>query len=67
MHSQAQHLDELLKKGGPCGRELEFVLQEVHREITTLGNKSADATLSDQVVAMKLVAAQFKEQVANVE
>ena len=60
-------LDELLKKGGPCGRELEFVLQAVHREITTLGNKSADATLSDQVVAMKLVAAQFKEQVANVE
>jgi uncharacterized protein (TIGR00255 family) len=64
------HLDRLqsmLEKGGPVGRELEFVLQECHREITTLGNKSADVLLSEQVVAMKLLAGQFKEQVANVE
>jgi uncharacterized protein (TIGR00255 family) len=62
-----ERLHAMLEKGGPVGRELEFLLQECHREITTLGNKSADAQLSEQVVAMKLLAGQFKEQVANVE
>ena len=60
-------LQDLLVRGGAVGREFEFLLQEVHREITTLGNKSADAQLSEQVVAMKLLAGQLKEQVANVE
>jgi len=60
-------LHELLANGGACGREIEFLLQEVHREVTTLGNKSADVQLSEQVVAMKLLAGQLKEQVANVE
>lgn len=60
-------LHELLVRGGACGREIEFLLQEVHREVTTLGNKSADPKLSEQVVAMKLLAGQLKEQIANVE
>jgi uncharacterized protein (TIGR00255 family) len=57
----------LLAAGGPCGRELEFVIQECHREVTTLGNKSADAKLSEHLVAMKLLVGQLKEQTANVE
>lgn len=57
----------LLQQGGAVARELEFLLQEIHREITTLGNKSADATLSQHVVTMKLVAGQLKEQVLNLE
>lgn len=64
------HIERLratIKKGGAVGRELEFVLQECHREITTLGNKSSDSRLSEMVVAMKLCAQQLKEQVANVE
>ncbi len=60
-------LRALIEKGGPCGRELEFLIQECHREVTTLGNKSADPKLSELVVGMKLLAAQLKEQVANVE
>ncbi len=62
-----ERLRALLEKGGACGRELEFLIQECHREITTLGNKSSDSKLSEQVVAMKLLASQLKEQVANVE
>ena len=64
------HIERLratIKKGGAVGREFEFVLQECHREITTLGNKSSDGKLSEMVVAMKLCAQQLKEQVANVE
>ncbi len=56
-----------ISKGGAVGREFEFMLQECHREITTLGNKSTDSKMSELVVAMKLCAQQLKEQVANVE
>ncbi len=59
--------EELLGRGGPVGAELDFVLQEAHREANTLGNKSADAALSREVVALKLVLKQLKEQAANVE
>ncbi len=64
------HLDRVeqgMIQGGAVGRELEFILQECHREITTLGNKSSDPALSKEVVAMKLLAGQMKEQLANVE
>ena len=57
----------LLKAGGPIGRELEFLIQECHREVTTLGSKSSDAKLSAFVVAMKLAIQRMKEQAANVE
>ncbi len=60
-------LRELLTAGGPIGRELEFVLQECHREVTTLGNKTSDAAASAVVVEMKLAVQQLREQVANVE
>lgn len=62
-----ERFQALLQQGGAVARELEFLLQEIHREITTLGNKSADATLSQHVVTMKLVAGQLKEQVMNLE
>ncbi|MFT7516932.1 MAG: hypothetical protein ACI84O_000717 [Myxococcota bacterium] len=64
------HIERLrttIKKGAAIGREFEFMLQECHREVTTLGNKSADAKLSEIVVAMKICVQQLKEQVANVE
>ncbi len=60
-------LEALLAAGGPAGRELEFLLQECQREVTTLGNKSADARLSATVVAMKLAVQRLREQSANVE
>lgn len=62
-----QRLAEKVKAGGPVGRELEFLVQECHREVTTLGNKSSDQKLSESVVAMKMVVQQMKEQLANVE
>lgn len=60
-------LQDLIEEGGTCGREIEFLIQECHREVTTLGNKSSDVRLSELVVAMKVLAGQLKEQVANVE
>lgn len=62
-----ERLDGLLAGGGAPGRELEFLLQECQREVTTLGNKASDAALSETVVAMKLAVQQMREQAANVE
>jgi uncharacterized protein (TIGR00255 family) len=49
------------------GREIEFVLQELHRETNTLGSKSADPVLSNYVVEMKLQLEKMREQALNIE
>ena len=67
LHIHLDRLADKLRLGGALGRELEFLVQECHREVTTLGNKSSDSVLSEFVVAQKLVLQQMKEQLANVE
>jgi len=62
-----ERLRELLGAGGAIGRELEFLLQEFHREVTTLGSKTTDALAVATILEMKLTVQQLKEQVANVE
>ena len=67
LHIHLDRLADKLRLGGAIGRELEFLVQECHREVTTLGNKSSDSVLSELVMAQKLVLQQMKEQLANVE
>jgi uncharacterized protein (TIGR00255 family) len=50
-----------------AGRTLGFILQEMHREVNTLGAKSDDPELSEKVVRMKNILASIKEQAANVQ
>ena len=64
------HLDQMLgilEKGGLAGRKLEFLLQETNREINTLGNKAQDYQLSQEVVALKVLNEQLREQILNIE
>ncbi len=66
----ASHVDQfraLLDDPGPVGRKLEFLLQELHREVNTLGAKSADADLSRLVVDVKSDLERMREQIQNVE
>jgi uncharacterized protein (TIGR00255 family) len=58
---------ELLEAPGPQGRRLEFLLQEMHREVNTLGSKAADAAIAAEVVAMKAELEKMREQLQNVE
>lgn len=60
-------LEELLRRGGSVGRELEFLTQECQREITTLGSKLPEANLSVLLLRMKVIVQRLKEQAANVE
>ncbi|MBI5511094.1 MAG: YicC family protein [Deltaproteobacteria bacterium] len=62
-----EHARELLAQGDDVGRRLDFLAQEMLREANTIGSKSADASLSQQVVELKAQVEQLKEQVANVE
>jgi uncharacterized protein (TIGR00255 family) len=53
--------------GEPVGRRLDFLMQELNREANTLGSKSADAMTTQQVVDLKVLIEQMREQVQNVE
>jgi uncharacterized protein (TIGR00255 family) len=57
----------VLRTGGEVGRTLEFLAQEMHREVNTIGSKSSDTEISRLVVALKTELEKLKEQVANVE
>jgi len=64
------HIDEvtrLLQKGGVIGRRLDFFMQELHREVNTLGSKSASTISSHKAVDMKVLIEQMREQIQNIE
>jgi uncharacterized protein (TIGR00255 family) len=58
---------ELIRKGGPIGRRLDFLAQEFHREANTCCSKSNDVELTNTGLEMKNVIEQFREQVQNLE
>jgi len=64
------HLDhalELLEKEEPVGRELNFLTQELQREVNTLGSKVRDSAVVKEVLRMKSELERFREQVQNIE
>lgn len=61
------HFAEALHGAGPAGRRLDFLAQEISRELNTLGAKGRDSELSRLVVEAKIVCEQLREQVQNVE
>jgi uncharacterized protein (TIGR00255 family) len=66
----ASHITELrriLSRGGPAGKRLDFLLQELNREANTLGSKAANIDLTNAAVELKLLIEQIREQVQNIE
>ena len=64
------HLDQFeghLKGDGEIGRKAEFILQEIGREIHTIGSKANDLQLSKHVIELKNELERIREQIANVE
>ncbi|HJT81020.1 MAG TPA: YicC/YloC family endoribonuclease [Chthoniobacterales bacterium] len=56
-----------LRKNEPVGRTLEFITQEIFRELNTLGAKANDASISQRVVACKAELEKIREQIQNLE
>jgi uncharacterized protein (TIGR00255 family) len=64
------HLEQftlLLHKGGPVGRALDFLIQELNREVNTIASKADDLELSQAALAAKGIIEKMREQVQNLE
>ena len=64
------HVSEVrrtLKKGGPCGRRLDFLMQELNREANTLSSKSISSATTLNAVELKVLIEQMREQIQNIE
>lgn len=67
LESHFQQFEDCLKSSEPVGRTLDFLSQEMNREINTIGAKANDSVISRQVVVAKAELERFREQVQNVE
>ncbi len=66
LRSHLSYFKEMMEKGGPHGKKLNFISQEMGREINTLGSKANHASIQKHVVIMKEELEKIKEQVLNI-
>jgi len=64
--SHLKQFDQWLESTEPVGRKLDFILQEINREINTIGSKASDARISLNVVLVKNELEKIREQVQNI-
>lgn len=67
LNSHLVEFGSALEKGGEVSKKLTFLLQEIHREATTMGNKSADPVIIRDCLAIKEQVEKIREQVQNLE
>jgi len=66
-HGHLAHWDALSDSPEPCGRKLDFLLQEMNREVNTIGSKADGLQVSEVVIEAKAELERMREQVQNVE
>ena len=62
-----QALEHLDARDGPVGKSLDFLVQEMHREVNTIGSKAEDLRISQAVLRVKAEVEKVREQVQNIE
>jgi uncharacterized protein (TIGR00255 family) len=62
-----EHWDALAGGAEPCGRKLDFLLQEMNREVNTIGSKADGLQVSEHIIDIKAELERMREQVQNVE
>lgn len=67
LKSHLSQYQQILGQKGAVGRQLDFLLQEMNREVNTLGAKASDAKISGHVISVKSELEKLREQVQNVE
>lgn len=60
-------MEKLLEKEDSIGKEMDFLIQEMNREVNTIGSKSTIISIKEQVVFLKTVIEKIREQVQNIE
>ncbi|WPC74213.1 YicC/YloC family endoribonuclease [Vibrio porteresiae] len=67
LDSHVKEAHNILKKGGACGRRLDFMMQEFNRESNTLASKSISTDITASGVELKVLIEQMREQIQNIE
>ncbi|MBR7137134.1 MAG: YicC family protein [Clostridia bacterium] len=67
LESHFTQLRTLLDSNEPVGRKLDFLVQEIHREINTIGSKASDLTVTKLILDMKAELEKIREQIQNIE
>jgi uncharacterized protein (TIGR00255 family) len=67
LDSHLVQFEDCRKSAEPVGRKLDFLAQEMNREVNTIGSKANDALISADVVLLKTELERFREQAQNVE
>jgi uncharacterized protein (TIGR00255 family) len=67
LRSHLEHWRGLTSAPEPCGRQLDFLVQEMNREVNTIGSKVEHIRATDTVIAVKAELERIREQVQNVE
>ena len=67
LKSHLGQFNTLTQSDDPLGRKLEFITQEINREINTIGSKSADYQISQAVIEIKSLLEKVREQIQNIE
>jgi uncharacterized protein (TIGR00255 family) len=65
--SHLKQFDETLEMDEPIGRKLDFIIQELNREVNTMGSKANDAEITSMIVELKAELEKIREQVQNIE
>lgn len=67
LRSHLDQFDEVVKADEPVGRKLDFLVQEINREVNTIGSKAADYGITSIVVDIKADIEKIREQIQNIE
>lgn len=67
LRSHIEQFIDMLQSGETVGRKIDFIIQEMGREVNTIGSKSGDAEISRNVIELKSELARIREQVQNLE
>ena len=65
--SHLRQLGQMLESDEPIGRKMDFLLQEIHREVNTISAKANDVVISQHVVDIKAELERMREQIQNIE
>lgn len=67
LKSHFDQIADILDQGGAAGRKLDFLVQEMNREVNTIGSKSPDFEISNDVIELKSELEKIREQIQNIE
>ena len=67
LDTHIKQFGQIAKNGKETGRKLDFIVQEMNRELNTIGSKSSDMDITNAVIEGKSTVEKIREQVQNIE